>query len=167
MPFGHKPRAKDFPRRNRIIAGMSSGLLVVEAALRSGSLITARLANEMGREVFAIPGSPLDPRSAGANGLIREGATFTTEPADIIDALRPTRTPAEPVVREAAEPVYAAPPDGSERARILGALDRTPVGVDEIVRFTGLPASSVQLVLLELDLAGRIVRHGGNRVSSL
>ena len=169
MPFGWKPRAKDFPRRNRIIAGMSVGLVVVEAAQRSGSLITARLANEMGREVFAIPGSPLDPRSAGANGLIREGATFTTEPADILEALSPSLAPPTTanVVREDPDAAFRAMPDGSERARVVSALDRTPVGVDEIVRFTGLAPSAVQLVLLELDLAGEIVRHSGNRVSSL
>ena len=172
MPFGWKPRAKDFPRRNRIVAGMSLGLLVSEAAQRSGSLITARLANEMGREVFAVPGSPLDPRSAGANGLIREGATFTTEPADVLDALRPASASAKGSIlgeaRSASpDPAPVTEVDGSDRARVLGALDRTPVGVDELVRFTGLPASAVQLVLLELDLAGGVVRHSGNRVSTL
>ena len=170
MPFGWKPRAKDFPRRNRIVAGMSLGLVVMEAAQRSGSLITARLANEMGREVFAVPGSPLDPRSAGANGLIRDGATFTIEPGDVIESLRPSQAAPQPARPQILRENASAPPpvavDGSDRARVLGALDRTPVGVDEIVRFTGLPASAVQLVLLELDLAGAIVRHTGNRVST-
>ena len=172
MPFGWKPRAKDFPRRNRIIAGMSLGLLVVEAALRSGSLITARMANEMGREVFAVPGSPLDPRSAGANGLIHEGATFTTEPANVLDALRPllggaAPTPAPAVLEEAPAAAPLRLPEGGEREAVLAALDRTPVSVDELVRFTGLSPGAVQLVLLELDLGGAVVRHPGNRVSSL
>ena len=170
MPLGWQGRAKDFPRRNRVIAGMSVGLLVVEAALRSGSLITARLANEMGREVFAIPGSPLDPRSAGTNGLIRDGATFTIEPADVIEALRPSHGAPAPkpaaIVAEAPETIYAPAPDETDRARVVSALDRTPVGVDEIVRFTGLSAQAVQLILLELDLAGTLVRHTGNRVST-
>ena len=166
MPFGWKPRAKDFPRRNRIIAGVSLGVLVVEAALRSGSLITARLANEMGREVFAIPGSPIDPRAAGTNKLLKDGATFVTEPDDVLAVLEPMheRAPAPLAVRET-DPVPMAEPDTSERERIMSSLNDAPVPVDEVVRFTGLAPAVVQLVLLELDLAGRIERHGGNRVS--
>ena len=170
MPFGWQPRAKDFPRRNRIIAGIGLGLLVVDAARRSGSLITARIANEIGREVFAVPGSPLDPRAAGANGLIRDGATFTTEPADVLDALAPlvettAKAPRAPVLEETAPVAMAAAADGSERALIEGALDRTPVTVDELVRHTALPLHAVQLALLELDLGGDLVRHGDGRVS--
>ena len=166
MPFGWKPRAKDFPRRNRIIAGVSLGVLVVEAALRSGSLITARLANEMGRVVFAVPGSPIDPRSAGTNRLIKEGASFVTDPDDVLAELRPMheRSAAPAVVRESA-PAPLSEPDMSERERIVSSLNDAPVPVDEVVRFTGLAPAVVQLVLLELDLAGRIERHGGNRVS--
>lgn len=166
MPFGWKPRAKDFPRRNRIIAGASLGVVVMEAALRSGSLITARLATEMGRSVFAVPGSPIDPRSEGTNSLIKQGATFTTEPEDVLRELEPMRerpAPA-PVLREA-EPVPLVEPDMSERERIVSSLNDAPVPVDEVVRFTGLAPAMVQLVLLELDLAGRIERHAGNRVS--
>ena len=169
VPLGHKPRAKDFPRRNRIIASASLGTLVVEAALRSGSLITARLANEMGRTVFAVPGSPLDPRSEGTNKLIRDGATFTTEPDDVLRDLAPMTTAPAPVrtpfMEREDDASPAASPDESDRARVISALDHTPVHVDEIVRFTRLPLSGVQLVLLELDLAGRIERHAGNRVS--
>ena len=166
MPFGYTPRAQDFPRRNRIIAGMSLAVVVVEAALRSGSLITARLANEMGRQVFAVPGSPLDPRSAGANSLLKSGSLICTEAGDILDVLGPMTTPTTQK-RTLAEP-HAGPPvaaSDDQRARIEGALDRTPVDVDELIRFTGLPARNVQLVLLELDLAGSLVRHSGNRVS--
>ena len=170
MPFGWQPRAKDFPRRNRIIAGIGLGLLVVDAARRSGSLITARIANEIGREVFAVPGSPLDPRAAGANGLIRDGATFTTEPADVLDALAPlvettAKAPHAPVLEETAPVAMAAAADGSERALVEGSLDRTPVTVDELVRHTALPLHAVQLALLELDLGGDLVRHGDGRVS--
>ena len=169
VPFGHQPRAKDFPRRNRIIASVSLGVLVIEAALRSGSLITARLANEMGRTVFAVPGSPLDPRSEGTNRLIRDGAVFTTEPEDVLGDLAPMVERPGPARITVAENDGAAPPEApsgeSERAHVMSALDRTPIPVDEVVRHTQLPLSNVQLVLLELDLAGRIERHAGNRVS--
>ncbi len=109
MPLGHVPRARDFPRRNRLISGLSLGVVVVEAAHRSGSLITARFANEQGREVFAVPGSPIDPRCAGTNHLIKQGATLTTEAADIIDAVRPIMGhPIEYSAREADEPPSVA-----------------------------------------------------------
>jgi len=170
MPFGWQPRAQDFPRRNRIVAGLSLGLVVVEAAHRSGSLISARLANEMGRLVFAVPGSPLDPRCAGANKLLKQGAILTTDAADIIEALMPlTRTIGEqaPYSLEEHENENAptAPADESDRARIMSAMGPTPCEIDEIIRFTGLPAPVVQLVLLELDLAGKLERHAGNLVS--
>ena len=129
MPLGHEPRARDFPRRNRLISGLAAGVVVVEAAARSGSLITARLAAEQGREVFAVPGSPLDPRAAGSNGLLKQGATLVTEAADVIDVLRPIL--GQPAAPSAEEPERAPPPAGepgaSERARIVSLLGPTPV----------------------------------------
>ncbi|MBK8456780.1 MAG: DNA-protecting protein DprA [Phyllobacteriaceae bacterium] len=169
MPFGWEPRARDFPRRNRIIAGLALGLVVVEAAERSGSLISARMAGEMGRLVFAVPGSPLDPRAGGSNRLLKEGAILVTEAADVAGALRPLGGGApRPGPVEAEEPADfdALTPVGEQaRDRILEALGPTPVGIDEIIRHTGQPAAAVHLVLLELDLAGRLERHSGGAVS--
>lgn len=171
MPFGWEPRAIDFPRRNRIVAGLSLGLLVVEAATRSGSLISARFAAEMGRLVFAVPGSPLDPRAAGTNQLLKDGSLLVTEAADIIEALRPLD---ERLAREApgdigedGEETGGVPPTEGERARILEALGPTPIGIDDIIEHTGAPPGAVQLTLLELDLAGRLERHSDGRVSLL
>lgn len=174
MPVGWSPRAKDFPRRNRLVAGISSGLLVVEAAKRSGSLISARLANEAGRPVYALPGSPLDPRCAGTNWLIKQGAMLVTEPGDIISDLEDSRSPdlfgfsgeneAADFEGDVAEPVERDTPEAVRKAIIM-ALGPSPVEVDDIIRFTGASAPEVQLVLIELDLAGRLERHGGNRVS--
>ena len=168
MPFGWKPRARDFPRRNRLIAGLSFGTLVVEAAQRSGSLITARLANEMGRLVFAVPGSPLDPRAAGTNGLIRQGAILTTSASDIIDALEPLTSAPPPELTldfEESEAGFDAEPATGERERIVEALGPTPVETDELIAHLGLPAGQVATVLLELELAGRLERHAGGHVS--
>jgi DNA processing protein len=169
MRLGWEPRARDFPRRNRIIAAMALATVVVEAAERSGSLITARLALEQNREVLAVPGSPLDPRAAGANNLIKQGARVVTGIDDILDVVRPMLDRPEDVPTAAIElpPASGAPaePDNEERSRILEALGPTPVEIDEIVRFTGLPVRTVQVVLLELDVAGRIERHSGQRVS--
>jgi len=167
MPMGWNPRARDFPRRNRIIAGMTLATIVVEAAERSGSLITARLALEQNREVLAVPGSPLDPRASGANRLIKQGARLVTEAADVLDAIAPL-IEREPPPRRIEEPEIVEPvpePAENDRAKVHEALGPTPVEVDEIVRFTGVPARTVQVILLELDLAGRLERHGGNRVS--
>lgn len=169
MPFGWEPRARDFPRRNRLIAGLSFGLVVVEAAERSGSLISARMAGEMGRLVFAVPGSPLDPRAGGSNRLLKEGAILVTEAADVAGALRPLDggPPRAPSL-EAEEPAdfgSLAPVGETARDRILEALGPTPVGIDDIIRHTGQPAAAVHLVLLELDLAGRLERHSGGVVS--
>jgi DNA processing protein len=165
MAPGTEPRARHFPYRNRIIAGLSAGTVVVEAAPRSGSLITARLAAEVGREVMAVLGSPLDPRAQGCNGLIRDGATLIQNAADVIEAVRPTlgqlaspRASFEP----APEPID---PDPDLRSEIESLLGPSPVLVDEIVRQSGAPAGAVQLVLLELDLAGRLDRHAGGKVS--
>lgn len=171
MPFGWEPRARDFPRRNRLIAGIALGVVIVEAAKRSGSLITARLAGEFGRLVFAVPGSPLDMRCQGTNGLLKDGAIVTTEPADVLEALAPlTRRDlfSLPQVEEP-ESVGAqagpAMPGDDDRARVIEALGPSPVETDELIRHTGLPASSVYLILLELDLAGRLQRHSGGLVS--
>ena len=163
MPPGTEPRARHFPYRNRIIAGLTAGTIVVEAAPRSGSLITARLAGEAGREVMAIPGSPLDPRAQGCNQLIRDGATLVQNAADVIEAVQPSRTRvASP--RFHYEPV-AEEFDGEAVDAVETLLGPSPVPVDELIRLSGAPSGAVQMALLELDLAGRIDRHAGNRVS--
>jgi DNA processing protein len=165
MPPGTEPRARHFPYRNRIIAGLALGTVVVEAAPRSGSLITARLATEAGREVMAVPGSPLDPRAQGCNGLIRDGATLVQNAADVIEAIRPFGSiarVASPVVAFEPAPVDAG---NDERALVEELLGPSAVPVDEIVRLSALPSGTVQLILLELDLAGRLDRHAGGRVS--
>ena len=161
MPPGTEPRARHFPYRNRIIAGMSVGTVVVEAAPRSGSLITARLAAEAGREVMAVPGSPLDPRAQGCNQLIRDGATLVQNAADVAEAVQPYQSG------------VAAPAERYEPAQLedeaLGDVEQllgpSPVPVDEIIRLSGASSGAVQMALLELDLAGRLDRHAGGRVS--
>jgi DNA processing protein len=170
MPLGWEPRARDFPRRNRLISGLALGVVVVEAAKRSGSLITARMAAEQGREVFAVPGSPLDPRCEGSNGLLKQGATLVTEAADIIPALRPIM--GEPPDLPVQEPEATAPgprgePAADERSRIISLLGPTPVAIDDLIRLSGCAPAVVRIVLLELELAGRIARHGGSLVSLL
>lgn len=166
QPPGVEPRARHFPYRNRIIAGLTQGTVVVEAAPKSGSLITARYAAEFGREVMAVPGSPLDPRAQGCNLLIREGATLIQSADDVIEAVSPLG--ARPLRQR--ERGYAAPgppADADEQARrsVADLLGPTPVPVDELVRQSGLPPAAVQTVLLELELAGRLERHAGGRVS--
>jgi DNA processing protein len=166
MPPGHEPRARDFPRRNRLISGAALGVVVVEAALRSGSLITARMANEQGREVFAVPGSPLDPRAAGANDLIKQGATLVTEAADVIQAVAPImERPVMLPLREDDEPPLTEDPDSDVRAHITGLLGPSPVSIDDLIRISGISPAIVRMVLLELELAGRLERHGGGLVS--
>lgn len=184
MPLSYRPRAKDFPRRNRIIAGISLGVLVIEAAKRSGSLITARLSNEAGRLVFAVPGSPLDPRSAGANSLLKSGAQIATQPSDIIEEITPLLSqkintglynPSQSILEDSHQPSSATlSPEGnisettqSHRELIIEALGPTPVDIDELVRHCQLPIAHVQLVLLELSLAGRLEHHPANAVSLL
>lgn len=170
MPFGWEPRAKDFPRRNRLIAGLSLGLVVVEAAKRSGSLISARLAGEMGRLVFAVPGSPLDPRAAGSNGLLKDGAILVTEAADVLDHLAPLAglpAPQRDAFDEPPDFAAAPPPGDDERRTILEALSPVPTPVDDVIAHTGLHPAQIFMVLLELDLAGRLERHPGGRVSLL
>ncbi len=170
-PPGLVPQARHFPRRNRIISGLSLGVVVVEAAVRSGSLITARLANEQGREVMAVPGSPLDPRCRGANDLIRKGATMVEGAEDVLSVLDAMRgdglgEPDPPAPRRAPLRADEPAPDDARR-RILDALGPTPAAVDSIIRDLGLPAQAVLTVLLELELAGRIERQPGNMVALL
>ena len=166
QPPGTQPLARHFPTRNRIIAGLARGTVVVEAALRSGSLITARLAGEAGREVMAIPGSPLDPRARGCNALIREGATLVESAGDVVEAL----TTVSGGLRQERLPFAAAAPrveepGEAERRALTDLLGPVPVAVDELVRQSGLSAAQVAAVLLELEVAGRLERHAGNRVS--
>jgi DNA processing protein len=168
MPFGWEPRARDFPRRNRLISGLSLGVVIVEAAKRSGSLITARMALEQGREVFAIPGSPLDPRAEGTNGLLKQGATPVTETADIVSVLQPimgSELPArepEPADEDIGRDLE---PAADERTRIVGLLSPAPVSIDDLVRLSKTSPRVVRMVLLELEIAGRLERHGGGLVS--
>jgi DNA processing protein len=171
MPFSQQPQARHFPRRNRLISGLSRGVVVVEAAEGSGSLITANYALEQNREVFAVPGSPLDPRAKGTNRLIRDGATLTESADDVIAVLRPILGQA---FRESEdEPGGTPPPAGAaleaEADRVRGvieeALGPAPVDVDELIRLCRAPTAAVLTVLLELELAGRLARHSGNKVS--
>jgi DNA processing protein len=165
MPVGHAPRARDFPRRNRLISGAALGVVIVEAAQRSGSLITARMAGEQGREVFAVPGSPLDPRAAGANDLLKQGATLVTEAADSINVLTPIiGKPLAGAFEEPADGGDPIEPEASERSKILSLLGPTPVSLDDLIRLSGTPPAVVRAVLLELELAGRIERLGGGLV---
>jgi len=184
LPPGTEPKARHFPRRNRIIAGLSAGVVVVEAALRSGSLLTARMAFDENREVFAVPGSPLDPRCRGSNDLLRQRAHLTEGVDDVMEVLRgqlDLRPPSRPAARRT--PLPAAPPrpvptpvqtgagaaagDRDPVERVVEALGPTPVTVDELVRRCQLSAASVTSVLLELELSGRVERHPGQRVSLL
>jgi DNA processing protein len=167
QPPGTEPLARHFPSRNRIIAGIAHGTVVIEAAPKSGSLITARRAGDYGREVMAVPGSPLDPRAQGCNLLIREGATLIQTVDDVLEAVGPidTRMVREPVHRHYAAPPAPVEAGEGERRSLIGLLGPTPVAVDELVRQSGQDASSVQLMLLELELAGRIERHAGAKIS--
>lgn len=195
MPLGWEPRGRDFPRRNRIISGLALGTLVVEAARRSGSLITARYALEQGREVFAVPGSPLDPRAEGTNDLIRQGATLVAEISHILTVLDPLVAREDPYRSDglglgrpalkdqpdfwdeidlgngaaAVSAIAFDPPEPDEprddTARLIGFLSPTPVAVDELARASGLAIRVVQTTLLELELDGRVERHGSGAVS--
>ncbi|MEM7172286.1 MAG: DNA-processing protein DprA [Pseudomonadota bacterium] len=170
MPPGTRPQARHFPRRNRIISGMSLGVVVVEAAPKSGSLITANYAAEQGREVFAVPGSPLDPRARGCNQLIRQGATLIQSASDITDVLKgPLQQPLSEDSFTAYQPGQTALPSDSElkegREILEELLSPTPVAVDELIRQCQLSPAVVSAILLELELAGRLERHPGNRVA--
>ncbi len=167
-PLGTEPMARHFPRRNRIISGIAPGVIVIEAARSSGSLITARMALEQGREVFAVPGSPLDPRSQGANNLIRQGAVLTETAEDVLNVISAgyiQRTKSA-VSEQSSIPVSEGDRETEEaRLRVLEALSPTPVAVDELVRDCQVSLPVVLTILLELELAGRLERQSGQRVS--
>lgn len=171
QPPGFEPRGKDFPRRNRLISGLSHGVVIVEAARRSGTITTARMAGEQGREVFAVPGHPLDPRAEGTNALLKDGATLVTSASDVLEAL--AHVVERPAFREAETDVASlvpapTPPPllaDADRDRVISALGPAPIDIDAIQRATGLPARTVNVLLMELDLAGRIDRHGAQLVS--
>ena len=166
QPPGTEPRARHFPYRNRIIAGISAGTVVVEAAPKSGSLITARLAAEAGREVMAIPGSPLDPRSRGCNQLIREGATLVQNAEEVSELVRPLdhRMRAVPVRYVASEPETIGDDTNDARQAVIDLMGMTYVSVDELVRQSGSSQANVQMVLLEMELAGKLERGAGGKV---
>jgi DNA processing protein len=157
--WGTPPVARAFPRRNRIVSGLSMGVVVIEAAARSGSLITAQRAAEQGREVFVVPGSPVDPRYAGSNSLIRDGAILTRDANDILSVLNQPRSDCQPLGKPSQNP------PGPEAAEVLSALGSVPTAVDELVRRCQVSAAAVAEVLLALELEGRLERHRGNRVS--
>lgn len=165
QPPGTEPLARHFPSRNRIIAGIAAGTLIVEAAPKSGSLITARLAGEAGREVMAVPGSPLDSRSQGCNQLIRDGATLVQRSEDVIELLTGFDGQPRSRLRESNAPWSALADVQEDPADIASLLTTAPVAVDELVRQSGASAGAVQLALLELELSGSLVRHAGGRVS--
>jgi len=170
-PLGTEPQARHFPRRNRIISGLCLGVLVVEAALKSGSLITARMALDQGREVLAVPGSPADPRAQGCNRLIKQGAILVESVEDVVDALRRVATGQTLAERQPNlfQPRTGAVPDERElegaRGRVIESLSPTPVLIDEVIRGCQLSAGVVRTVLLELELAGRVQQHPGGQVS--
>lgn len=165
QPPGLEPRARHFPYRNRIIAGLAAGTVVVEAAPKSGSLITARYAADYGREVMAVPGFPLDPRAQGCNLLIREGAVLIQNAGDVMEALGPIDS--RMLRSPRSDFVGATPQDVSEkdRGKVVGLLALVATPVDEVIRQSGLDPAVIQAVLLELELAGRLERHAGNRIS--
>ena len=195
MPCGFQPRAKDFPRRNRLISGLALGVLVIEAARRSGTLVTARYGAEQNREVFAVPGHPLDPRAEGTNQLLKSGATLVTRSDDILEILNPLAWQTENAAaefRETSQVVSnslftettqstrttdyeSARPKGGGHASenlcqdtrdtVLAALGAAPIDIDELARATGIKIRDVNAILLELDLAGLVIRHGRQLVS--
>ncbi|MBG1231607.1 DNA-processing protein DprA [Aestuariivirga litoralis] len=165
MPLGTAPKAEYFPRRNRVIAGLSLATIVVEAALRSGSLSTARLANEAGRDVFAVPGSPLDPRCEGTNGLIKDGAHMLMRAADVINVLGSAQ-----VLSISASPLMAmspAPASDDVKRRVLELLSPTPIDLDDLVREAGAAPDQVLAVIMELEIAGQVQRLAGGRIARL
>lgn len=172
LPFGSPIAPQNFPRRNRIISGLSKGIVVIEAQLRSGSLITARMANDQGRNVFAVPGFPLEARSEGPNNLLKNGARLVEKATDIIDTLNDlthTFQMEEPTFNQLFEPISVISDSDLEQARkiIVENLSFETTGIDELIRGTQLPTQLVSIILVELELAGRIERFPGNRVSLL
>jgi len=177
VAMGTRPTRTHFPRRNRLISGIAAGAVIIDAATRSGSLITARTAMEQNREVFVVPGSPLDPRAAGGNRLIRDGATLVRNAKDILEDLNPMVRNLSELPQEQADGQAAflletghtdiAPPDpGTDtRKAVLGLLSVSPVGIDDLIRAANVPARDVVVVLFELELAGRVLRHAGQRVA--
>ncbi len=167
-PFGHRATARDFPRRNRIITGLAVGTVVIEAAQRSGSLISARMAGEQGREVMAVPGSPLDPRAAGTNKLLRDGATLVRDAADIVEAVS-TQSGIDGYRRQASLPFD--PPNAANStdhglpARIFEALSATPMPIAEIATACACSARQCAAILMELEIDGRAVTHAGGLAS--
>jgi DNA processing protein len=162
-PFGAPPLARAFPRRNRIVSGLSLGVVVIEAADRSGSLITARMAADQGREVFVVPGSPMDPRYSGSNSLNRDGAILTRDASDILTTLgRPVES-----IKKTIQPTVEQREtlNVTDHAKVLSELSSVATAVDEVVRRCQVSAAAVADVLLSLELEGRLERHRGNRVS--
>ncbi|MDT7934622.1 MAG: DNA-processing protein DprA [Sphingomonadaceae bacterium] len=162
QPLGTEPQARHFPRRNRVISGLSLGVVVIEAALRSGSLITARFAGDHGREVMACPGNPLDPRSAGGNALIRDGATLVTSAADILECTHAgvAAQRGAPATETGSQPVSTGDADS-----LLSLLGPAPVMLDELAAAAGMSAAAAGAVLTDLEIEGRIVRHAGGRIA--
>lgn len=166
-PAGYKARAQDFPRRNRIITGLARGTVVVEAAERSGSLISARMAGEQGREVMAVPGSPLDPRAAGTNGLIRQGAALVRHAQDVLEVLAglPPLQVAAPAPPAFTPEFLDGPLPAGQVDRVREALSPHPMPIDEIARAAGLNSAQCQAVLMELELAGEVLSYPGGLVA--
>jgi DNA processing protein len=166
---GTAPKAEHFPRRNRIISGMAKAVIIVEAAMKSGSLITARFAAEQGRDVFAVPGSPLDPRCEGTNKLIKDGANILTSIDDVLDALDTPRyiNNGQLFETESTDQVLSVQIGNVEREHIAQLLSPSPIEIDDLIRESGLPAAQIITILLELELAGRALRHAGGRISAL
>ena len=163
MPPSTVPKAESFPRRNRIIAGLAQGTVIVEAALRSGSLTTARFANEAGRDVFAVPGSPLDPRCEGSNGLIKDGAHLLQRATDVLDVLR-LQVPSFPLPLEEALPAAPGEPSAGLRQRIVDLLSHSPVSFDDLAREAKAEPSHIQALVIELELAGQVLRQPGGQL---
>lgn len=166
---GTAPKAEHFPRRNRIISGMARAVIVVEAALRSGSLITARYAAEQGRDVYAVPGSPMDPRAEGTNRLIKDGATMLTSIDELLESLKQIPVITRSLLLEPADDYTAFPHsiDASDREHVYNLLSPTAIETDDVIRESGMSADQVLAILLELEIAGRTMRHAGGRVSAL
>lgn len=170
LPFGMDPHARSFPGRNRIIAGMSRGVAVIEASLKSGSLITAEYANDYGRDVFAVPGSPMDPRCHGTNRLLKDGATMIESARDILNSLAPMGALplAEQQSLEFSEPMTSVLDEQTlddAREQVVSALGASPTMLDDVLMMTGLTPHVLMAVLLELELAGRLERHAGSKVA--